>query len=114
MKGAPGGFGADLSKPPSIHSYQQSITTSSTGKATKQDGYINGAQDDDDDDEEDEFYDADDGTSAKLDGLSLNDDRPLSSKDLPAPKIPTAGHGMLDHDPDSDVFANPIDVFIHS
>ena len=113
MKGVPGGFGEDLSKPPSIHSYQQSITTSSSGKATKQDGYINGAQDDDDDDE-DEFYDADDGTSAKLDGLSLNDDRPLSSKDLPAPKIPTAGHGMLDHDPDSDVFANPIDVFIHS
>ncbi len=112
MKGVPGGFGEDLSKPPSIHSYQKSITTSSTGKAAKQDRYINGAQDDDDD--EDEFYDADDGTSAKLDGLSLNDDRPLSSKDLPVPKIPTAGHGMLDHDPDSDVFANPIDVFIHS
>ena len=109
-KAVPGGFGDATSKPPSIRSFQPSIQSSSDGTAAKQDGYVNSAQDDDD---EDEFYDADDGMTAKVENLSLNGAGPLSAKDLPAPKIP-ATHGMLDHDPDSDVFANPIDVFIHS
>lgn len=98
IKGMPGGFGDAISKPPSIRSL-------------KQDAHANGAQYDDD---EDEFYDADEGTTAKLDNLSLDGEGTLSEKDLPAPKNPAARHGLLDHDPDSDVFANPIDVFIHS
>lgn len=111
IKGVPGGVGDATSKPPSIRSFQQSVPGSIDGAAAKDDGYINGAQDDDD---EDEFYDADEGTEARVDNLSLNDEGPLSVKDLPALKLPAAVHGMLDHDPDSDVFANPIDVFIHS
>ena len=111
MKGVPGGFDGPSSKPPSIRSFQLATPNSADAAAAKQDGYINGAQDDDD---EDEFYDADDGTTAKVENLSLNGERRMSTKDLPAPKLPAATHGMLDHDPDSDVFANPIDVFIHS
>lgn len=111
MKGVPGGFRDATSKPPSIRSFQQSISGSVDGAAAKDDGYINGAQDDDDDDE---FYDADDGTNARVDNLSLNDEGPLEAKDLPTLVLPAATHGMLDHDPDSDIFANPIDVFIHS
>ena len=111
LMGVPGGFGDATSKPPSIRSFQQSTSGSVDGAAAKDDGYLNGAQDDDD---EDEFYDADEGTNARVDNLSLNDERPLSAKDLPVLRLPAAAHGMLDHDPDSDVFANPIDVFIHS
>lgn len=112
MRRVPGGFGDATSKPPSIRSFQEPSANSSGSAAIKQEGYINGAQDDDDD--EDEFYDAEDGTTAELDKLSLNGESTLSKKDLAAPKIPAARHGILDHDPDSDVFANPIDVFIHS
>ena len=110
MKGVPGGFDVATSKPPSIRSFQRPTPSISNGATAIEDGYTNGAQDDD----EDEFYDADDGTNANLDNLSLNGQGPLSAKDLPAPKTLTARQGLLDHDPDSDVFANPIDVFIHS
>ena len=110
-KGVPGGFDGPSSKPPSIRSFKMAVPNSADATTTKQDGYINGSQDDED---EDEFYDADDGTTIQVENLSLNGERRLSTKDLPAPKLPAATHGMLDHDPDSDVFANPIDVFIHS
>ena len=113
MKAVPGGFGGATSKPPSVSSFDQPIATSSNGGAAKQNGLTFGAQDDDEDDE-DEFYDADDGTTANLDNLSLDGEGRLSAKDLAAPENPAARHGMLDYDPDSDVFANPIDVFIHS
>lgn len=110
-KGMPGGFGGATSKPPSIRSFRETDPNTSGSADTKRYGHTNGAQDDDD---EDEFYDADDGTTAQLDKLSLKGEDTLSAKDLPAPRYQAAGHGMLDHDPDSDVFANPIDVFIHS
>lgn len=109
MKGMPGGFGGAASKPPSIRSFRQPVTNYSNGAAEKQDGLTNDAQDDSD---EGEFYDADDGTTANLDNLSLDGEG--NAKDLPGPRIPAAKHGIIDHDPDSDVFANPIDVFIHS
>lgn len=113
MKGLPGEFGTAQSKPPSVRSFQQPNPSFSNGAAAKQDAHANGAQDDDDEDE-DEFYDADDGTTGNVDNVSLNGEGMLSAKDLPTPENPAARHGMLDHDPDSDVFANPIDVFIHS
>ncbi len=111
IKGMPGGFGGATSKPPSIRSFEEPTLKTSKNAAVQQDGQINGAQDDDD---EDEFYDADDGTIANVDNLSLNGEGTLSAKDVPPPSNSAPRHGMLDHDPDSDVFANPIDVFIHS
>lgn len=101
MKGMPGGFGGAASKPPSIRSFRQPVTNYSNGAAEKQDGLTNDAQDDSD---EGEFYDADDGTTANLDNLSLDGEG--NAKDLPGPRIPAAKHGIIDHDPDSDVFAN--------
>ena len=111
MKGVPGGFDVSTSKPPSVRSFQQPIPIDSDGTTAIADGHTNGAQDDDD---EDEFYDADDGMTTNLDNASVDGEAPLSAKDLPAPQNLTAKHGLLDHDPDSNVFANPIDVFIHS
>ena len=111
IKGMPGGFGDATSKPPSIRSFEVPILNTSKGAAVQQDGQINGAQDDDD---EDEFYDADDGMTANVDKSSLNGEGTLGAKELPPPSNTAPRHGMLDHDPDSDVFANPIDVFIHS
>ena len=113
MKGVPGGFGGATSQSPSVSSLHQPIPTSMNGGAAKQNGLTTSPQDDDEDDE-DEFYDADDGTTANLDNLTLTSEAPLSVKDLNAPGNPAFRHGMLDYDPDSDVFANPIDVFIHS
>ena len=112
MKGVPGGFDDAISRPPSIRSFRPSIPNYSNDAATKQDRLTNDAQDDDDDD--DEFYDADDGTTAKLEKLPLDGEATLNAKVLPDPKLLAARHGIIDHDPDSDVFANPIDVFIHS
>lgn len=77
-----------------------------------------------------EFYDADeaidtpepstytghlevDGASGKLAELSVDADT-HDSEAPPSPKMLPVREGMLDHDPDSDVFANPIDVFIHT
>ena len=114
LRGVPGGFDGVSTGPPSIHSTQQPTPNVLNGTATGHDTHTNGAQDDDDDDDEDEFYDADDGTAAQIDRLSVDNEESLSPKNLPAPQNSAARHGMLDDDPDSDVFANPIDVFIHS
>ena len=112
MTGVPGAFDAAPAKPRSTPSFQQSTPNTLNGAAAEHDVHANRTQDDDDDD--DEFYDAEDGTTAALDHMSLDAESPPDPKDLPAPSDPTASYGMLDHDPDSDVFANPIDVFIHS
>ena len=111
VKGIPGGFGDDTSKPPSIRSFGEPTLDAHNNAAAKSEGYTNGAQDDDDNDE---FYDADEEITASLDNRSVNGESTLTAKELPLPKYEAVRHGMLDHDPDSDVFANPIDVFIHS
>lgn len=84
------------------------------------------------DDEEDEFYDADEIHNDKsktetyaghveIEGLnhdlaksSLDEERRNVSQELPPLKALSSSHKGLDHDPDSDIFSNPIDVFIHS
>lgn len=100
-------------------------TTNSHGPSMAED-------DDDDDDDDDEFYDVDeshenapktdtyaghieiDGVTKDLAKNSLDDDIRSETQDLPPLKALTSDHQVLDHDPDSDVFSNPIDVFIHS
>ncbi|KAL8733724.1 MAG: hypothetical protein Q9166_001917 [cf. Caloplaca sp. 2 TL-2023] len=85
-----------------------------------------------DDDEDDEFFDADeshenapktdtyaghieiDGVTKDLAKSSLDEDSRSETHDLPPPKALSSDHQVLDHDPDSDVFSNPIDVFIHT
>lgn len=85
----------------------------------------------DEDDDEDEFYDAGEdtnaplpevytghvelhGASGKLAQLSLSSDDSHEPKASTPSKILSAQADLLDHDPDSDIFANPIDVFIHT
>ncbi|KAI4187373.1 MAG: hypothetical protein LQ346_005501 [Caloplaca aetnensis] len=84
-----------------------------------------------DDDEDDEFFDADEvpestpkpryvghlevnGVTEDLAKTSLDDDASNGDRDLAPPKALSSNHQNLDHDPDSDVFSNPIDVFVHS
>lgn len=66
------------------------------------------------DEEGDEFYDAEEDTEA-AEHLDMNGNNgKLANMSLDGAKPLTQNHQMLDHDPDSDIFANPVDVFIHS
>lgn len=85
-----------------------------------------------DDDGEDEFYDAEesvkgvqesvtdtrrteaDHMNEKLAEFSADRHRIHDDEFLPSPRTLSIREGMLTHDADSDVFANPIDVFVHS
>lgn len=128
MKGMPGGFGgAPTSRPASVRSVPQKSLKKPAGVNGKSPDYDSAA-----DEDEDDFYDADDGleppempttyngdlemdgVNGKLDGMSIDGGGTSNNKLQPAQSTVTPKHGMLDHDPDSDIFANPIDVFIHS
>ena len=131
LKAMPGGFGSEVpsnpvSKPPSIRSLGDSITSTLNNASGEKH-----AHDEATDDDEDEFYDADedlerketatyaghieiDGVKGKLDGVTIGNGGITDDKPLPPQRTIPSHHGLLDHDPDSDVFSNPIDVFIHS
>ncbi|KAL8804391.1 MAG: hypothetical protein Q9182_002586 [Xanthomendoza sp. 2 TL-2023] len=84
------------------------------------------------DNEDDEFYDVDESYEQsttpdtyaghlELNGIvkdftktPLNQDNGNETHDLPPLKTLSSNHQVLNHDPDSDIFANPIDVFIHT
>ena len=127
LRGPPGGFGnedssAQNTKPPSIHSTKEArannVAEAKAVYRSEQDG-------NDEDNDDDEFYDAEEaqnnskrfedhagdvdtnGATGNLQSLSSE---ATKSSNL---RSPTKG-GILDHDPDSDIFSNPIDVFIHS
>lgn len=133
MKGMPGGFGdkptdAKLPEKSLLDTVRQNeaqaaAKTMNTGKA----------QPLSDDDDDDDFYDVDefhenspktdtyaghieiDGIRKDLAKTSLDEESSRSeTHDLPPPKALSSNHQVLDHDPDSDVFSNPIDVFIHT
>ncbi|KAI4123134.1 MAG: hypothetical protein LQ338_005424 [Usnochroma carphineum] len=91
-----------------------------------------GDHEEEEEEEEEEFYDADefhedtpkreayaghmevDGVTKNLAKTFLDEDDMGNDQDLPPPKALSSTHQTLDHDPQSDVFSNPIDVFIHS
>jgi len=132
LNGLPGGFeededGAQNSRPPSVRSTKGSrAKIVAEAKAV----YQIDQNGDDEDNEDDEFYDADEAhdesekaqtyaghldrndVAGGVGDLSLNE--AAQSKNMASPKQLPPTDGMLDHDPDSDVFSNPIDVFIHS
>lgn len=132
LNGLPGGFeededGAQNSRPPSVRSTKGSrAKTVAEAKAV----YQIDQNGDDEDNEDDEFYDADEAhdesekaqnyaghldrndVAGGVGDLSLNE--AAQSKNMASPKQLPPTDGMLDHDPGSDVFSNPIDVFIHS
>lgn len=131
MNGVPGGFGNETgsmptSKAPSIRSFQDSPTDGSQVSRGVQHEELETTKDD-----EDEFYDADEdhehsetvtyaghlemnGIDGKLDGTSNEHRVTKDNVTMPAQSKVSAPNGLMDHDPDSDTFSNPIDVFIHS
>ncbi len=131
IRGVPGGFTGDSapnSRPTSLHAVPGGTLDSqvaSNGKLESRELVEVG-------DDEDEFYDADDGlampekpainnghvatddVTGKLDGMAVGSSDAVKDEVQPTHDTIPSKHGMLDHDPDSDIFANPIDVFIHS
>jgi len=124
VKGMPGGFGDGMgsrlaSKAPSIRSVNRNTAGDLAASRANPNGHDASTVDDDDD----EFYDANedlgqkeniDAINENLDGLSMDGGNTAPNRPLPAQNAIPAYHRLLDHDPDSDVFSNPIDVFIHS
>lgn len=134
LKGMPGGFGDESTvyEPPSEYSTVKSVdpvtnqVTVLEGTAV-QAGGIGAAND-----EDDEFFDADEAheeietpahytghvdsgsMSQKMADLSVQPNGAPSDAVRPTTQRQFTTTGMIDHDPGSDVFANPIDTFIHS
>ncbi|KAL6717950.1 Mitochondrial outer membrane protein iml2 [Lecanora helva] len=127
MKGLPGGFGDEGANSASTSRPLRSKTEPLSHNEPMEDSETASATDD-----EDEFYDADEtrktpeksatysghvemnGVSGRLEGLSIDSGGTAKNSIKPAKSTIPPSHGLLDHDPDSDIFANPIDVFIHS
>ncbi|KAK4691270.1 tetratricopeptide repeat protein 39, partial [Lecanoromycetidae sp. Uapishka_2] len=112
----PGGFGDAMNSKPA--SKAPSIRSVKAGDLTASRLEPNGHDASTVDDDNDEFYDADedleineslDGVDEKMNDLSMD-----NNVQMPVQNVIPSYHGLLDHDPDSDVFSNPIDVFIHS
>lgn len=85
----------------------------------------------DEEESDEEFFDAEDDHkhdklpeymgNLKIDGQSkktkngfTENEAKAQAPDLPPPKQLSERLDLLNHDPDSDIFSNPIDVFIHS
>lgn len=107
LRNVPGGFGGDEtqslpnSRPPSIRSAQVGNLDKPVASSDATRHQENGAEVE----EEDEFYDADE--------VFETPDKPTADSRIQTAQT-TSQHGIIDHNPESDVFANPIDVFIHS
>ena len=104
-KGMPGGFGEDSpalprSKASSLRSVRSVKSTNSKAGSLKgngNDGFLN--------------------PNSKTENSTVEDFQDLSVQDdtaLPSVSAFPAKSGMLTHDPSSDVFTDPIDVFVHS
>lgn len=129
--GAINGSGLATSVRPSpLHAENKTAGGSIAPKMTEAKGGIHGPKCDEEESDE-EFFDAEDdhthdtlpeymgnleidGQSTKTEKRFTNDGAKAQAPDLPSPKQLPERLDLLTHDPDSDVFSNPIDVFIHS
>lgn len=123
MKAMPGGFGNNHRSLPQENTPSiQSIDDEKASSLTSPNAKDTAPKGKEVDEEGDEFYDAEEdteatenldmgGTDEKMSAMSV--DGP-GSNGLQSLTSPTQGPGNLNHDPDSDVFANSVDVFIHS
>lgn len=132
LRGLPGGFGEDDGRAQkSVPFSSRSIREARANNVAETKAiYQLEPKSDDAENDDDEFYDADEvhndfeksqqyaghletnGVDEDLDKLTLTD--VAQAQALPSPKQLPPKDGMLDHDPDSDIFSNPIDVFVHS
>ncbi|MCJ1356601.1 MAG: Mitochondrial outer membrane protein iml2 [Icmadophila ericetorum] len=132
-KGMPGGF--DEEKPKRAEPQTPSAAGITEHRTL---GSTSGLPSEDKDDDSDEFVDADealddvpmpetylgtvevDGVTTKLENTTLERRKSRSHQELSSPiapitpKTPRNHLNMLNHDPDSEIFTNVIDVFIHS
>ena len=119
MKGMPGGFGEDSRSTPGMTSSIRSIDNSNQNHLANLSGEATSPTGKEVDEEGEEFYDAEEDSeatenldmSAKIADISLQNP---GSKSVSFQKPTSPNHRMLNHNPDSDVFANSVDVFIHS
>lgn len=135
LKGMPGGFETKAKSPTTTQSSHRAVLELKANHIAEQDQISESAKslptdNEDNDDDDDEFYDANeaiDGKSASYTGqieIVSTINKPLdtlidhgeidNTQNLPHPRTLPLREGMLDLDPDSDIFSNPIDVFIHS
>ena len=127
MKGVSGGLADEKasvqsSKPPPAHSGKILHVDDAAKHEILPSGYPHRALHDDEDEDEDEFFDADEAHDhsetrtytghIEVNGIERNGKNFFEEDEKVKP--PPNRHGLLDHDPDSDVFSNPIDVFVHS
>ncbi|KAL8839100.1 MAG: hypothetical protein Q9170_001882 [Blastenia crenularia] len=128
--GVPGGFGDESVDAKKQEKPLLDVVRGNEARAAADSAKITKVQDTPD--EEDEFYDADeihdeesktdtyaghieiDDVTKNLEKNPLNEDNKIETQDLPPAIALSSSHRGLDHNPDSDVFSNPIDVFIHS
>ncbi len=134
LKGMPGGFGTEQRGDAQL---PRQSTRTSVDPVTNQvqvvdDTSIQNTSPEIDDDNDDEFFDAseeqadfqtssryqghigDDTMSGKMSNLSLEPNGTPYQPKRPVAQRQATTANMLDHDPGSDVFTNPIDTFIHS
>ncbi|MCJ1434000.1 Tetratricopeptide repeat protein 39C [Xylographa pallens] len=135
MKQMPGGFGGQISKPREMNNAQTLPDTqeNSAKKAASWDA-VNG--NDPEDDDSDEFADAEetwetpaipgdytghvgvDGATERLANTSITSPKTPSHREPSTPFSPISPtkstHLLLEQDPESDIFSNPLDAFIHS
>ena len=129
-KGMPGGFGGN--SPRSAAPAQNGLVS----EAPRDPPLVTGKSNETNDDDDDEFYDVEEtkegtpttetylgnvdvnGISSSLEASSLQSPTETNhqglSSPLPQSSLSKLNQGTFEHDPDSDVFTNPIDVFIHS
>lgn len=130
MTGMPGGFGEENASNLGQQGSYRAVQELKANHVAQQDQISRATEELQLDDEDDEFYDADEvideksatyaghietnDTNRKLADSLIDADSKYNLKDFPTPRTLPIREGILDHDPDSDIFANPIDVFIHS
>ena len=134
MKAMPGGYEKEKTTGLPQHEANQSVHELKLNKVDATDHIPSAEKGEllDNGDDDDEFFDADENlenipasttyagnievidAKEKLTRLTINQEKIQDPELLPSPRTLPAREGMLDHDPDSDIFANPIDVFIHS
>ena len=115
VSGMPGGFGDSYKSTPKAKTLSiRSIDDGTGSYLANSNAEVAVSTGKEVDEEGDEFYDAEEDTEAAEHSAMNGNNGNLADMSLGGAKSPTQNLQMLYHDPNSDIFANPVDVFIHS